>query len=125
MGTFPFPYAVEVQALITMFVLIPGMGFILFMAYDKVRQTIAPTDKEKQALRGAPPLPPLARRARGCVRVLSWPRVQTSTRSSGAARTHSSPTFSCTLRPRLPRTARTARTTMALASPPSARSLAR
>ncbi len=51
LGSYPYPYSTSVQAFVTLTVLLPALGYIGFMAFDKVRQTFYPTKEEKKRLK--------------------------------------------------------------------------
>jgi uncharacterized membrane protein YgcG len=50
LGSYEFPYSIGVSAFITLLVMVPGLGFAGYMAYEKVRQTFRPTEDEKLKL---------------------------------------------------------------------------
>jgi len=51
LGSYPFPYSVAVQAVVTLLIFLPALGMVVYMVYDKVRQQFFPTEREKNEIK--------------------------------------------------------------------------
>jgi len=51
LGCYVYPYSLAIQFFLTMLLALPCLFMIIFLAYDKVRQTFYPTEEEKRRLK--------------------------------------------------------------------------